>query len=96
MSLADLAGELVFERTSLYRALSPLRRGGLVTVRTGADRRAHEVSLTTKAQRRIEEAMPHWVAAQRMVLDGFGAAAWSKFAVRLGHLTAVAHAGHAR
>jgi DNA-binding MarR family transcriptional regulator len=95
MSLADLAADLVFERTSLYRALSPLRRGGLVTVRTGADRRAHEVALTTRAARRIHEAMPHWVAAQRIVLDRFGATAWARFAVRLGNLTAIARAGEA-
>ncbi len=96
MSLADLAAELIFERTSLYRALSPLRRGGLVTVRTGVDRRAHEVSLTSKAKRRIEHAMPHWEAAQRIVLGQFGAEAWSKFAVRLSDLTAIARGGHAR
>lgn len=96
MSLADLAADLVFERTSLYRALSPLRRGGLVTVRTGAVPRAHDVSLTRKGERCIERAMPHWVAAQRLVLDGFGQAAWSTLAGRLVELTAVARSGHAR
>lgn len=96
MSLADLATDMVFERTSLYRALSPLRRDGLVTVRTGVDRRAHDISLTTRGTRCIEEAKPHWVAAQRMVLDGFGAAAWSKLAARLVHLTAIAGSGHPR
>src|SRR5256885_772968 len=39
MPLAQLAVDLVFERTSLYRALSPLRRGRLVIVKTGTDRR---------------------------------------------------------
>jgi DNA-binding MarR family transcriptional regulator len=96
MSLVDLARDLVFERTSLYRALSPLRRAGLVAVRVGADRRARDVTLTARAERRIDEAMPHWVAAQRMVLDRFGAGAWSKLAMRLGDLTAIARAGHAR
>ena len=90
MSLANLADDLVFERTSLYRALSPLRRAGLVTVRPAADRRAHDVALTARATRRIDEAMPHWAAAQRMVLDRFGADAWSKLALRLGDLTSVA------
>jgi len=93
MPLSDLAADLVFERTSLYRALSPLRRSGLVTIRSAADRRAHDVALTARATRRIDQALPHWAAAQRMVLDRFGADAWSKLAVRLGHLTTIARAG---
>ena len=51
MPLADLAADLVFERTSLYRALVPLRRGGLVTVQPGVVRRAHDISLTKRAER---------------------------------------------
>ena len=93
MSLANLAADLMLERTSLYRALAPLRRSGLVTVRSAADRRAHDVALTARATRRINEALPHWAAAQRIVLKRFGAAAWSKLAVRLGDLTTTARAG---
>ena len=96
MSLAELATDLVFERTSLYRALAPLRRAKLVTVRSGTDRRAHDVALTTRATCRIEDAMPHWVAAQRTVLDRFGGSAWSQMARRLGDLTAIARAEHPR
>ena len=63
MSLAELAADLIFERTSLYRALSPLRRAGLVTVRVGGDRRARDIALTTRAIRRMDQALPHWTAA---------------------------------
>jgi len=90
MPLAQLALDLVFERTSLYRALSPLRRGRLLTVRTGSDRRAKDVVLTPRARRRIAAAMPHWAAAQQLVLDRFGRAAWLPFAEQLGYLTAIA------
>lgn len=96
MSLSSLAIDLVFERTSLYRALSPMRRAGLVTVRAGADRRAHDVALTARARRRIDEATPHWAAAQQMVLRQFGAAAWSRLAEQLGELTAIARSEHGR
>ena len=96
MSLAALAADLIFERTSLYRALSPLRRAGLVTVRSGTDRRAHDVALTARATRRIDQAMPHWAAAQQMVLERFGEDAWSKLAVRLGDLTSIGRAGFPR
>jgi DNA-binding MarR family transcriptional regulator len=96
MPLADLASDLVFERTTLYRVLSPLRRAGLVTIRPAADRRSKDVALTPRAHRRIASAMPHWISAQRIVLDGFGSTAWPDLAVRLGQLTALALSAHRR
>jgi DNA-binding MarR family transcriptional regulator len=94
MPLAEMAADLVFERTSLYRALGPLRRAGLVSVRRGADRRVKEVELTARAHRSIAEAMPHWAAAQRAVLDRFGRGSWPELAARLNRLTAVAGSVH--
>ena len=91
MALSQLADELVFERTSLYRALTPLRHGGLVTLRAGTDRRAKDVALTARAHQCITAASRHWAAAQRSVLERFGHAAWPAFASRLGYLTAIAH-----
>src|SRR4051812_19122183 len=41
--LAVLASDLVFERTSLFRALAPLRRARLIFVRAGADRRSNVI-----------------------------------------------------
>jgi DNA-binding MarR family transcriptional regulator len=87
IALADLADDLAFERTSLYRAL---RRAGLVSIRPCADRRAREAVLTSRATRRIAAAMPHWAAAQRLVLSRLGAAEWSDLAGRIGHLTSIA------
>src|SRR5215471_18338348 len=89
MALSQLADDLVFERTSLYRALTPLRRGGLITLRTGNDRRAKDVALTALAQRRITAALRYWVAAQRLVLEQFGRAAWPAFVSQLGNLTSI-------
>lgn len=94
--LSELATALVFERTSLYRALAPLRREGLISIRDGADRRAKNVALTPKGERRIAAAMPHWIAAQHAVLGRFGAAAWGRLATQLHHLTAVARVADAR
>ena len=92
MALAALATDLVFERTSLYRALAPLRRAGLLAVHVGADQRAREVALTPQGRRRVARAMPHWVAAQRSVLGGIGHANWRDLAARLRHLTTIAGA----
>jgi DNA-binding MarR family transcriptional regulator len=92
LPLAHLAEELVFERTSLYRALTPLRRAGLIDVRSAADRRAKDVVLTARARTRIEAALPHWAEAQRAVIGPFGAHAWPELASTLAHLTTVARA----
>jgi DNA-binding MarR family transcriptional regulator len=88
--LAQLADQLIFERTSLYRALVPLRRAALVVTHAGADRRAKDVALTRLGRRRIGAAMRHWIAAQRSVVGRFGAREWPRFAARVGHLTAIA------
>ncbi|HTM23659.1 MAG TPA: MarR family winged helix-turn-helix transcriptional regulator [Vicinamibacterales bacterium] len=89
MALAQMAADLVFERTSLYRALTPLRRAGLITIRTGTDRRTKDVALTAKAHRCIAAAMLHWAAAQRVVLDRFGRTAWAAVASGLTQLAAI-------
>lgn len=93
--LAELNEELVFERTSLYRALAPLRRARLVTIGSGRDRRVKVVALTPRARRRIGAAMPHWRAAQRAVVGRFGARAWTSLASDLRALTGLARAAQA-
>lgn len=92
--LATLAQTLVFERTSLYRALGPLRRARLVTLVSGKDRRATNVVLTQRARRRIATAMPHWMAAQRAVLGRFGVHAWRRVAGDLSLITRLARVAH--
>jgi DNA-binding MarR family transcriptional regulator len=93
--LAELADDLVFERTSLYRALAPLRRAGLVSIAAGGDRRTKEVVLTARAGRRIAAAMPHWREAQRAVLERFGLSAWHELAGDLRHITTLARTARA-
>lgn len=87
--LADLADELVFERTSLYRTLEPLAREGLVAV-TNAAARAKQVALTAKGARRMEKALPLWAAAQEEFLERFGRAAWNDLAARLVQIVDIA------
>ena len=92
--LGVLADELVFERTSLFRALAPLRRARLVVVRAGDDRRSKDVCLTARAGARIAAAMPHWIEAQRVALKELGPGDWADLARRLAPLTAGARAAH--
>lgn len=81
--LTELAAQQVLERTSLYRALAPLERAGLVTFRAGAGR-AKRVELTASGLRRIAEARPHWQSAQDAFLAEFGRSAWGALAKQLG------------
>lgn len=82
VALTELADELVFERTSLYRALEPLEREGLIAITAGAGR-AKLAALTPKGVRRIAQALPHWTAAQEAFLAQFGRSAWNTLAAQL-------------
>ena len=87
--LTELAEEQVFERTSLYRALEPLRREGLIALSAGPGR-AKQATLTPRGARRVAEARPHWQAAQDAFLEEFGRSAWTGLLKRLGGVVAAA------
>ncbi len=81
VALSALAAELVFERTSLYRALAPLLRDGLIAfTRSG---RAKHVHLTAKGRRRAALALPYWKQAQEDFVGRLGKGAWNELAAKL-------------
>jgi DNA-binding MarR family transcriptional regulator len=89
-NLRPLADELVMDRTSLYRAIAPLERDGLVATESdGNDARARRASLTEAGRARIVEALPHWRAAQHTFIDGFGANDYAGFIGELRHAVAL-------
>lgn len=83
VALSHLAQELVFERTSLYRALEPLRREQLITIAAGSTGRAKEAALTRRGRARIAKALPFWQEAQDAFLEQFGRSAWSMLVANL-------------
>ena len=92
VALSRLAQELVFERTSLYRALEPLRREGLLTIAAGSVGRAKEAVLTRRGHARIAKALPYWREAQDAFLEQFGRSAWSTLATDLDEIVDAARA----
>jgi DNA-binding PadR family transcriptional regulator len=80
--LSELADEQVFERTSLYRALEPLRRQKLIVISAGHGR-AKVVALTALGAKRVAAALPHWEEAQGEFLTQYGSAAWGALAAQL-------------
>ena len=90
VELSSLARTLVFERTSLYRALEPLRREGLVTIAAGATGRAKAVTLTRQGHARIAKALPYWQEAQDAFLEQFGRRSWASLVAHLDEIVDVA------
>ncbi len=65
LSAADLADELVMDRTTVVRALKPLQRDALVLAEPAEyDARAFSYRLSASGQRRYEKAHGLWSAAQ--------------------------------
>jgi DNA-binding MarR family transcriptional regulator len=89
--LARLAEEQVFERTSLYRALEPLSRDGLVKLTAEPGRRAKDVELTARGRQRIARALPYWQKAQGEFVKQFGSSAWETLSTQLIAIVQVAH-----
>lgn len=73
MTMSELPGALVMDRTTLLRAMKPLQRAGLL--RSGAsetDPRQLVYSLTSSGERRLQQALPLWTQAQREFEAGIG------------------------
>jgi DNA-binding MarR family transcriptional regulator len=88
MQLADL---LVMERTTLYRALTPLERQSWVLVAEGKGR-AKTAVLTPQGRRTLSAAAPAWESAQRKLLDPFGFKEWTTLEGSLARLVSAAQA----
>ncbi len=72
--VADLARQIVMERTTLVRALNPLREAGFVQSEATGVGRSLALSLSRRGADKIAEAMPLWIDAQREFEQLFGTA----------------------
>ena len=75
LPLARLAARLVMDRTSLYRALPPLEREGLIVTQTPSPR-ARTARLTPQGRARIAQARPDWDALQTRILATMAPGEW--------------------
>lgn len=76
VELSRLADAMVLDRTSLYRALAPLERAGWVAVTAAGRGRAKRAALTEAGRTAMADTEPAWEAAQRRLVERFGAADW--------------------
>jgi DNA-binding MarR family transcriptional regulator len=74
-SITQMADQLALERSSLSRNLDRLEERGLLRMRK--DGRSHTIELTDDGAAKVEEAYPHWRAAQDAIEDAIGIDAWT-------------------
>jgi DNA-binding MarR family transcriptional regulator len=67
VSISNLATEMALDRSTLGRNLAVLTRERLVRLSEGDDSRERTVTLTVRAHRLLEEAVPRWERAQARV-----------------------------
>jgi DNA-binding MarR family transcriptional regulator len=73
LAVAELAGELNMDPTTLNRNLKPLERRKLLRIRAKVkDRRAKEIWLTAAGRKLLQEAAPLWKAAHDHVFAALG------------------------
>jgi DNA-binding MarR family transcriptional regulator len=94
MTMNALAERIVLDRATLGHNLRPLEAQGLVTMKTGEDRRSRVVTLTEAGKRKLARARPAWNAAQNTFEAAFGsedAAALRTTMARLARLDFSSH-----
>jgi DNA-binding MarR family transcriptional regulator len=79
VTMSRVAEALIMDRTSLYRAVAPLlRQGVLRRAASGDDGRAKCLTLTPLGRARIAEAAKEWEAAQERVVRHVGQRRWRR------------------
>jgi len=65
ITIMDLANRMLMERTTLLRALKPLREGGFLVSESAGPKTTILLTLARAGEQKLAEATPYWEAAQR-------------------------------
>jgi DNA-binding MarR family transcriptional regulator len=87
--LSRLAETLVMDRTSLYRALSPMARFGWLHIKDAPKGHAKVVRLSKAGIRATGEAAEYWERVQSQVIGEFGVDRWVTLQKAMTDLTAL-------
>jgi DNA-binding MarR family transcriptional regulator len=87
--LSRLAETLVMDRTSLYRALSPMERSGWLLIKDAPKGRAKVVLLSKAGIRATADAAEYWERAQNRVIGEYGVDRWAALHKAMTELTAL-------
>lgn len=81
--LVRIAEELEMDRTSLYRALTPMIRDGWVTSPSATGRRFRTAKLTQAGRRILKTANQKWDDVQNALISRFGQASYDSLLAEL-------------
>jgi DNA-binding MarR family transcriptional regulator len=84
--LIRIAEELEMDRTSLYRAISPMIREGWIVTEDGANTRSRTAQLTRKGRRLLADANKRWNGVQHHVIGRFGTKEYASLLSELNRL----------
>ena len=71
-TLAELAEATAHEKSALWRTLQPLVKAGWVATTAEAGARAQRLSVAPPGHEKLNDALPHWRAAQAKVSETLG------------------------
>jgi DNA-binding MarR family transcriptional regulator len=84
--LSHVAAELEMDRTSLYRAITPMERDGWILVEDGSDARSRTAKLLKKGNAVLKKADKGWDEIQTKILGRFGKNEWLRLVSDLNRL----------
>ncbi len=90
--LSHVARELEMDRTTLYRAVSPMARDGWLTLTEGMNARSRSAALTPKGERLLSRASQRCDGLNARVISAFGRGKWEALLGELTRLAACAEA----
>ena len=93
--LTRVAEDLGMDRTSLYRAVTPMQRDGWLTITAGADARSRTAAFTPLGLRILEAADAPWGHLQTDIINRFGREKWAALVSELDRLAACVRAAEA-
>lgn len=86
VTVNELAEQLQSDRTTLTRNLDRLEKQGWIGRQPGDDRRSRHVQLTVAGERKLEQAVPAWQAAQASLAETLGRARYQRLMKDLSEL----------
>jgi DNA-binding MarR family transcriptional regulator len=93
-SLASIAAAMEMDRTSLYRAITPMLRDGWLIPGAGRNARSRSVRLSAAGRRLLARARQPWSTVQKQVIGLFGKKPYRALLKELDRLAACAGAEH--
>jgi len=89
-TIANLAKNLLMDRTTLTRNIKPLEKQELLIITAGEDQRTRIVTLTDQGENMLSNALPYWNKAQKSIIESYGEDRWESTMSDLKELITIA------